>query len=130
MIPIMKIPALLLFGWLMCPLFSFAQDITAMTYNIRYDTDRDGINRWDVRKEWVAEIIKDVQPSVFGVQEALHHQLTFLDSVLTNYTYEGVGRDDGKQKGEYTAVFVDTTRYRIMKSGTFWLSPTTEKFFV
>ncbi len=109
---------------LMLPGFAAAQEFKAMTYNIRYDTERDGINRWDARKDWVSEVILDQKPAVLGVQEALHHQIIYLDSALTNYAYAGVGRDDGNQKGEYTAVFIDTTLFQIMDSGTFWLSPT------
>ncbi len=109
---------------LMLPGFAAAQEFKAMTYNIRYDTERDGINRWDARKDWVSEVILDQKPAVLGVQEALHHQVVYLDSALTSYAYVGVARDDGNQKGEYTAVFIDTTLFQFMDSGTFWLSPT------
>ena len=36
------------------------------------------------------------------MQEVTHSQLEFLLSNLIDYDYVGVGRDDGKQKGEYS----------------------------
>jgi hypothetical protein len=38
-----------------------------------------------------------------------------------------VGRDDGKEKGEFSAIFYDTNRLQVLNSGTFWLSETPEK---
>jgi len=46
---------------------------------------------------------------------------------LVNYDYVGVGRDDGKEKGEFSAIFYDKNRLQALKSGTFWLSETPEK---
>ena len=39
----------------------------------------------------------------------------------------GVGRDDGKNQGEYSAIFYDKNKLEVVKSGTFWLSETPEK---
>ena len=100
---------------------------TIMTFNIRYDTPRDGINAWPKRKEAVAALIRREAPAVFGIQEGLLHQVEYLESVLSNYAWVGVGRDDGKLKGEFTAVFVDSTRLNLIDSGTFWMSKTPNK---
>lgn len=101
-----------------------AQPITAITYNLRYDTPRDSINRWDNRKVWLADQLRFYAPDIFGVQEGLVHQVEYLDSALVDYRYVGVGRDDGEQGGEFSALFFDTTRFVLMREGTFWLSPT------
>ncbi|MBO6795478.1 MAG: endonuclease/exonuclease/phosphatase family protein [Balneolaceae bacterium] len=93
-----------------------------MTYNIRYATERDGINSWENRKEWVVDQLKETKPDVFGIQEGLHHQVEYLDSALTDYAYVGVGRDDGATGGEYTAIFYQTQNLSVLEHDTFWLS--------
>ena len=52
----------------------------------------------------------------------MHHQVEYLAKNLSNYEYIGVGRDDGKQKGEYTALFFDKTKFSVLEESTFWLS--------
>lgn len=101
-----------------------------MTYNLRYNNPSDGVNWWDVRKSNVADLITKYQPDVFGTQEGLNDQILWLDSTLTNYSYYGVGRDDGKTKGEYCAIFYKTEKYNLIKDGTFWLSDTPEQISV
>jgi endonuclease/exonuclease/phosphatase family metal-dependent hydrolase len=99
-----------------------AQTQTAMTYNIRYDSPNDGDNRWDNRKAELVSLIQFYQPNFLGVQEALFHQLQYIHDNLNRYAYIGVGRDDGKQKGEFSAIFYDSTKYNLLKNSTFWLS--------
>ncbi|MEM6807563.1 MAG: endonuclease/exonuclease/phosphatase, partial [Bacteroidota bacterium] len=91
---------------------SFSQQFGVMTYNIKYDDPYDEINSWDSRKEWIVSQIGSRQPGVFGIQEGLKHQLDFLSSQLESYNYIGVGRDDGQEKGEYSAIFFDTTKVK------------------
>lgn len=95
-----------------------------MTFNIRYNTSRDSINAWPNRKEKVASQILFHEAHIVGIQEALHDQILDLQSKLQSYQYIGVGRDDGHYKGEYSAIFYDTTRIRVIASQTFWLSET------
>ena len=101
-----------------------------MTFNIRYDNPDDGIHRWDARKQPLAGFLIADGSDIIGIQEGLYHQLQFLDSCLTQYTYVGEGRDDGKLKGEFCAVFYDTTKYSVVSHETFWLSRTPEKVSV
>ena len=63
-------------------------------------------------------------PDFLGIQEGLHRQVQYLDSMASNYHYVGVGRDDGKTKGEYAAIFFDSTRFKPVTHQTFWLSET------
>lgn len=95
---------------------------TAMTYNIRYDNPEDGENNWHKRKEDFVRQIQKHSPDILGTQEGLTHQIAYLDSTLSNYSYVGVGREDGKTQGEYTAIFYDTTEFNCLDSKTFWLS--------
>lgn len=93
-----------------------------MTFNIRYATINDGENQWEKRKTAVSELIRFYQPEIFGIQEGLNHQLSYLDEQLTNYAFAGVGRDDGQQKGEYSALFYDSTSFTLIKQNTIWLN--------
>ena len=62
---------------------------------------------------------------IFGAQETFKHQ---IDSILPEgYSYVGVGRDDGKEAGEYSPIIFNTKKIKCLKSGTFWLSETPEK---
>jgi len=95
-----------------------------MTFNIRYDNPNDGDNWWENRKPEVVEMIDFYHPEIVGVQEALMRQLAYMNNHLPDYSYVGVGRDDGKQKGEFSAILFDTTKLDLVETRTFWLSPT------
>lgn len=56
--------------------FDLNAQYSAMTYNIRYATDRDGINSWENRKEWVSDLINYYEPDVLGIQEGLINQVS------------------------------------------------------
>lgn len=105
---------------------AFGQDITLMTYNIRYDNPNDGENIWDKRKETLVNQIRFHEPDVMGTQEGLEHQLHFINEHLKSYTYVGIARADVKEdgKGEYSAIFYNTEKYTALDNGTFWLSET------
>lgn len=105
----------------------FGQQSSFMTYNIKNDYQKEGDNNWLSRRSAVVDLIKFYEPDVFGVQEALLNQVSFLDQNLETYAYFGVGREDAKTKGEYSAIFYDTLVYRIEIRGNFWLSETPDK---
>lgn len=117
--------ALLLIGFA-----SHGQKIKAMTYNIKYDNKNDTVNNWNDRKQKMVQLIMYYNPSFLGIQEGLHNQVTYLDKNLKKYSYVGIGRDDGKQKGEYSAIFFNKNKYKILESNTFWLSETPNKISV
>lgn len=102
------------------------QAIKVITYNIRYDNPNDGENRWDNRKSYLTDQIKFNEPEFLGIQEGLLHQVSFIDSTLPEYSYIGVGRNEGKLDGEFSAVFYNTTKFNLIKGSTFWLSETPE----
>lgn len=97
-----------------------------MTFNIRLNTSRDSLNAWPHRKDKVASQILFHEVHILGVQEALHDQMGDLRDRLKKYKSIGGGRDDGKEKGEYSAIFYDTTRLQVLQSQMFWLSETPE----
>ena len=103
-----------------------AAPLRVMTFNIRYDTPRDSGNAWPLRKDWVASLIRFHGADVVGVQEALAHMLTDLDARLPGFARVGVGRADGREGGEFSAILYRTDRLALLDQGTFWLSPTPE----
>ena len=66
------------------------QEINILTYNIKYDNVNDTVNNWNDRKAAMVDLLQYYDPGVIGMQEVLHHQLTFLDEQLSNYNYIGV----------------------------------------
>jgi endonuclease/exonuclease/phosphatase family metal-dependent hydrolase len=101
-----------------------AQNLEVMTYNIKYANENDGENSWSKRKDHLTNQIKFYEPDIFGVQEALLEQLEHLKENLPNYNYLGVGREDGINKGEFSALFYDTNQFKVLEEDTFWLSET------
>ncbi|WP_186755352.1 endonuclease/exonuclease/phosphatase family protein [Echinicola salinicaeni] len=103
------------------------ENLTIATFNIRYDNPKDAPNNWDNRKEVVVDLIKFHGFDVFGIQEGLKHQVQYIDENLSNFAYVGVGRDNGKDKGEYSAIFYNKDKFKVLESNTFWLAPDTSK---
>ena len=46
---------------------------------------------------------------------------------MPDFAWCGVGRDDGKEAGEYSAILYRKSRFRLLKTETFWLSPEPDK---
>lgn len=114
-------------GLMFASSLTFSQDLKVMTYNIRLSLESDKENSWDNRKEDALALLSYYHPDYFGVQEAVPQQMTDIKTSLKDYDYVGVGRDDGKNQGEYSAIFYDKTKLEVTKSGTFWLSETPDK---
>ncbi len=98
--------------------------IRVMSFNIRYDNPNDGFNAWPHRKEIVASTIRFHGVDLIGLQEALHHQLEALRTLLPEYHFIGIGRDDGQAAGEYAAIGYRRIRFQLLEDSTFWLSET------
>ncbi|WP_138433709.1 endonuclease/exonuclease/phosphatase family protein [Winogradskyella algicola] len=104
-----------------------SQDLKVMSYNIKLDYPKEGKNSWANRKPFMVNQIKFYEPDVLGVQEAMPNQMKDLDSLLADYSFVGVGRDDGKNEGEYSAIFYKKNELNVLQSSTFWLSETPDK---
>ena len=105
-----------------------ADDLKVISFNIRYNSwyDRESPNRWELRRDAVVRMVREEQPAALGLQEALIDQLQYLDSCLPQYRRIGVGRDDGKEAGEFMAIYYDTLRLELLSDTTRWLSETPE----
>ena len=102
-------------------------EIKYISYNIRNSRANDGDNAWDIRKPATKEMIDKEQPDGFGLQEAYIEQLQYIDNNFPNYSRVGVGRDDGKEEGEFMAVYYRSDKFKLLKNGDFWLSETPDE---
>jgi endonuclease/exonuclease/phosphatase family metal-dependent hydrolase len=119
--------ALLVVVWTAGASLVMAEPITVMSYNIRLDTSADGINAWPYRKDAVAQMIgPKYDGDIIGLQEVLKRQLDDIQARLPDYAWVGVGRDDGRDRGEYSPIFYRTDRFQLLATNTFWLSETPE----
>ena len=116
-----------LFLTLSCEVQQEEDNLKVVSYNMRYDNPNDGENIWDIRKVATPAMIKEVHPDVFGVQEAMVHQIRYVEENCPEYASIGVGRDDGKEGGEFMSIFYDKSKIKLNEWGTVWLSPTPEK---
>ncbi len=101
-----------------------AQQIKIVTYNIRYNNPADGENSWPLRKGKFDTLLNNLNADIWCFQEVLNSQLIDLKIILPNYSYTGVGRNDGKEAGEYSPIFYNDSLFELIHSGTFWLSAT------
>ena len=100
--------------------------LRVMSFNIRYGTANDGENSWKNRHGMVADVLDRHDPDIVGLQEALLFQIEQIREALPEYVMIGVGREDGKRRGEYSAILYRRDRLGVEESGTFWLSDTPE----
>ena len=101
--------------------------IAVLTYNIRFDNPADGADAWPERRDHLAAQLRFYNPDVFGIQEGLHRQVEYLSEQLPDFQRVGGGRDDGKEAGEYSALYFHKSRFGLLESGTFWLSETPDR---
>lgn len=99
-------------------------DASIMSFNIRYGTAADGADAWPNRRAQLIGVIRHHQPDILGLQEALSFQLLEIEAQMPEYGRIGVGRDDGRDKGEFSAILYRRSRYEVLEHGTFWFSPT------
>ena len=111
----------------LCFFSSRSQILRVATFNMRYDNSGDSLNPWKERLPVISQMVHFHDFDVFGGQELLHHQVEGLQNNLPQFAFYGVGRDDGKTKGEYTPVFYKKDKFRLLEKGTFWLSETPGK---
>jgi endonuclease/exonuclease/phosphatase family metal-dependent hydrolase len=104
-----------------------AQPLRVATFNLRYANEKDSGNLWKDRLPAVAALIRYHGFDIMGTQEALNVQLEDLSAALPGFARHGIGRDDGRQAGEHSAIFYRTDRFELLDKGDFWLSPTPGK---
>jgi len=99
-------------------------EVKVMTFNLRYGSANDGDNHWLKRRQLVFDLISNSDVDVIGLQEAMKFQMDQILESAPVYRSVGVGRDDGKEKGEFSNILYNSHRYRVAAWDTFWLSDT------
>ncbi len=99
--------------------------IKVMTFNVLcYGPDE---MCWEDRWSLVTDILRNNAPDSFGLQESHFGWMTAVSNALPEYSYVGVGRDDGANEGEFSPVFYKKDKYEVLESDTFWLSQTPDE---
>lgn len=99
--------------------------VTIVTWNIQVGSNKGPfMNGWPKRKPALIAALKSAHPDVFCSQEGRLEQLQYVDKNFPGWGRVGVGRDDGKNGGEFCAIYFNKKRLELTKSGTFWLSDT------
>ena len=101
---------------------SAASSVNVLSFNIRYNNPDDGEHAWPNRKGMVASVVRFHAADLIGMQEVLRSQIDDLTVLLPNYSWYGVGRNDGKNSGEFSPIFYRRNRFQLLDSGEFWLS--------
>jgi endonuclease/exonuclease/phosphatase family metal-dependent hydrolase len=97
--------------------------LNVASFNIRMDTPNDSLDSWKHRKDMVNGLIRFHDFDVFGIQEGFYHQI--MDILEPGgYDYVGVGRDDGEDAGEHSAIIFKKGKLLVLDKGDFWLSET------
>ena len=104
-----------------------SQQLRIGTYNIRYDNPKDSGNLWADLAPIVAALLRFHDFDIFGTQEGLKNQLDDISNALPQYTRYGVGRNDGKDQGEHSAIYFKKDQFNLLSKGDFWLSETPDK---
>lgn len=101
-------------------------EINVASYNLRLNVASDGANAWPHRVDAVKALIRYHEFDIVGTQEGLPQQIADLDA-MPGFAHVGVGRDDGKDAGEHSAIYYRTARFEVEKHGDYWLSETPDR---
>ena len=104
-----------------------AQSFIVGTYNLRYENNYDTGNLWVNRAPLIESLIRFYDFDIVGTQEGLIGMINDLSKNLPVYQRYGIGRDDGKDAGEHSAIFFKKEKFTLLKNGDFWLSETPGK---
>lgn len=102
--------------------------LRVMSFNIRCLNGGDAPeNQWDKRADRLCAYINEIKPDLFGMQEVVYKQYEDVKTRVPGYESLYAGRDDGALAGEGTPIFYRADKYRVIKSGHYWLSETPDK---
>lgn len=98
-----------------------------MTFNLRFENDRDGTNGWEHRREMVAALISWYSPDILGTQEGKWPQLTYLQEKLPEYRAYMYAREYDPTV-QCPTLFIKKERFEIISGRDVWLSQTPEVY--
>ncbi|MBQ7180715.1 MAG: endonuclease/exonuclease/phosphatase family protein [Bacteroidaceae bacterium] len=119
---------------LMCAMGALAtgqaatEKIRIMTFNVPQgnikESDGNGHNTWDNRALAIQQYMAEVKPDLLGMQEPTRTVLCSILQGMPRYAMVGTARDDGAERGEYTAIIYRTDRFYCIDAGNYWLTET------
>lgn len=107
--------------------------IQIYSHNVRLDASHPAPNErpWLVRRHGVVAAIVHAasqNPTLVGLQEVKNNQLKDILSLLgPDWGHYGVGREDGKTRGEYAPVLFKKLQWELLYGQTRWLSETPDR---
>ncbi len=99
-----------------------------VSYNIKYAED--WLDDFEGRKNIILEQLLSYEADIITLQEANYGWMNNYDGLpvlLEDYSFVGVGRENGLDEGEYVPIFYLTDKFEVIDSNTIWLSETPEK---
>ena len=107
--------------------------IRVMSYNIQLKDCEENNPKdclWEVRKKYVASMIRFHSMDLIGLQESTHEQLDDLTLLLSEYSWFAKNLDDGGNKSvPINAVLFLKKRFEILESSFFYLSSNPEEIY-
>lgn len=101
-------------------------NIKVSSYNIRVaaKADVETGNGWDIRKEPLADLIKNHDFDIVGTQEGNFSQMSDLLKLLPEYDYVGYPYAGADSKGHTASVVFKKDKFEVLDDGVFWYSET------
>lgn len=123
-----------LFVWNLSSNTDASDTVSILCVNIRQSKADDKENAWLKRRDFLAEVVRDVPYDIIGMQEVIVdapenvNQLGFFAQKLPEYGFLSRGRGKNPDGGEAVPVFYRKDRWEIDRDeqGFFWLSDTSE----
>ncbi len=107
------------------------KSLRVMSFNMlfnRFDEHLDLVDRWENRKERVAEYVLYTFPDIIGSQELQSDQLDdLLGKIGHEYDFYGVGDEDGSRLGDIPGIFYKNERLELVDGKTYYFSETPER---
>ena len=100
------------------------EDLTLVSFNVRYGTPGDGENKWKSRRGKVFAIFQRYKEGIIGVQEALPNQINEILKAVPDLRVIARSRMADETKGEATAIFYNRALWKPESEETYWLSDT------
>lgn len=98
-----------------------------MTFNLRFENDRDGQNAWECRRQMIVRMIRRYRPDILGTQEGKWDQLMYLVAGLPEYAVHMPDRRVDKTV-QCPTIFVRRDRFLVSGGRDFWLSKTPDVY--
>ena len=117
-----KVPLLLVSLLLFCCVDTAspqATELTVATINIRIDSKKDSLNRWEQRKQYLFDFVSQQHFDVIGLQEVYPRAMKDIHKGLPGYA---IVRRENKEKRADAPILYRKSAYKKIAQGTFWLS--------